>query len=302
MKRLLPILALLALAVPAPAQSSRWQNLLAPFSSPNACPNGQCINGQCEQWRTVPGQPAQLALFRNGIHVGSWDMLRKEYRTYNAATREWGEPVFALTAEDGPAAAGNAGEVKTGMEWDKVGQGPQFKLGSTPITKEQAYEALNIQADSSIPRDKDRLYVGFIARDRAARDSFAKTFETAECLRPWRDRVRLKCQSPDDPMLKDRDNRPLWYQQQEGVYLVSANGLPLGVIQLPDYQGPEQIAEALFRVDPRFDPDQVPNLARPAEEEAALDILLPIGAGLFVAFLFGSLSVGGLGAYFYFRK
>jgi hypothetical protein len=280
-------------------------------------------------WIDVPNTE-QYAKYVNGVWVGSFDAGRGVFRSYSVGTGAWGEETTTIppdvparartnkttkapqswTLSDAsgadpfaPTGAGApAQEVKFGLEWAKVDGAPTYSVGGTPTTKQQMYVALNLTAnDSGVPHDGSKPWIGFVCADPAKRAAFAQSWESAAELKPWHDRMRIKALAPTDPMLRDRDGKPLWYAS-EGIYCVASDGKALGQMTLEDYEGPESLAGALFQIDPQFDPSEVPDLARPQAEDAGAsfaDYLPVIGAGLVVLFVVFAVCAGSVGVVVY---
>jgi hypothetical protein len=74
----------------------------------------------------------------------------------------------------------------------------------------------------------------------------------------WKDTLRIKSYEPDDAMIKDRDGQVMY---PSGLWFVSADGKAVG--QLPAYEGPAPLAEALRKLPSDWDPKRVPDLRKP---------------------------------------
>ena len=165
--------------------------------------------------------------------------------------------------------------IKFGLQrWDEIGEDgkTQFNIGEKPATEEQVYKALGIGTATSegIPHKKEKI-LAYVSDNSSERSAFTRAWESSDDLKPWRDSVQLKVMAPNDPMLKDRDGKSLWYSTP-GIYCVAADGKALGTMSLKDYEGPEQLAGALYQIDPTFNPDAVPDLAHPQVDPDATRI------------------------------
>jgi hypothetical protein len=311
------------LGCPAPRYAPR-QAIAAPACncSGSNCPADCALHGcDCKiTWQPVAGHPEQLARYAGQRHVGSWNSSKKEYRSYDAKADKWGEPVFALEAADGPASTIPAvsaiqqqpkkeapaphAEQNFGLQgWDKPYTGPKFSDGNGGLTKQQVYESMDLGADGDqVSGDGKKPFVACISGDPAACAEFARDWKNHPALAAYRDRLRLKIESPNDPILKDRDGKPLYYTEA-GIYVVAADGKQLGRMDLADYQGPEQLAESLRAIDPTFDPTLVPDMANPPvagdDPDATFNFVCTLLSGL--ASL-GAVLMFGIGAYLYIRN
>lgn len=82
------------------------------------------------EWRKVPGYPDQRALFRGGVQVAGYNRATGDYRTYDAASRTWGEPECAPWLTDGADCKGGKCKPKKksepcsdGCDCDKCAEG-----------------------------------------------------------------------------------------------------------------------------------------------------------------------------------
>ncbi len=188
----------------------------------------------------------------------------------------------------------------TGMTYWALGgdssDTPQFSVGGTPVT--ESFVA------SIFPGEKDKPWVGYSDPSPTEREKFARIWATAEELKPWQDRRKLKLLDPADPMLKDREGKQVAYASP-GVWFVRGDGFVEGKISLEECDTPETLAGALYRIDPQFDPNLVPDPlhSQPASADSVdLSWVLPVVVVIFVIAVGVFLLIAGAGAVFWILR
>lgn len=224
-------------------------------------------------WQEHPEEREQLCLYRGRLHIGSWNRDGRYYRSYDRACGRWGErvaePPYPLPAGEIPATkpsppAPDPGAIAEalphwmthGVEPDRI-VSPGYRINGRPIIEADAIRAIEGRIAAGIPCDALRPWLVLVA---SAAECVRLTTDmlTAPALSPYRDRVRLQTYQPGAPMLTDRDGKQLY---GPGLSVVLADGREAH--RQESYTSAEQLAEALRKSDPLYDPKKSPDLTRP---------------------------------------
>lgn len=197
------------------------------------------------------------------------------------------------------------GELPTGMDmWKQADAERQantktkFTIGGESVTEELAYNALGSPA--GVPTDRDQDWILYFSKDPSRRDRMRRDFADSAALAPYREKYRFKVQDPSDPNLVDRDGKSSPYADPDGgLWVVHANGVPVGKLDSEDLETVEDVVGALQVVDPTFNADAVRNLAKSSPIQVDDDytaiyvvagVLLLLVIGLFVFAVLGGLA------------
>ena len=145
--------------------------------------------------------------------------------------------------------------VNFGVDTEKLTgtRAEQYRLNGRPVSREQAFTALE---GKQLPDDAARLRLTILGTDdqrRQIRQDLAAAPELAE----FKDRLVVQDYPPDHWAVAhagfDTTGHPtLYLQQPSGKVLHRQN----------DYSGPTDLARALRKADPNYDPHKDPDLRR----------------------------------------
>lgn len=160
-------------------------------------------------------------------------------------------------------AAGEAGR-RNGVEWDKVGElGPRYTWRGREVTRDQAARLIQ----GRLVDDSLWLRVTVIGKDAEGRNRIAREATAHPGIAG---KALVQAYAPDDPMIA-------------GLGFVHDEAQPTVYVQAPDgkvlhrqtgYRGVEQLAEAVRKAAPSYDPGKDPDVMRPAVPKLA-DLKLP---------------------------
>lgn len=225
---------------------------------------GDCSGASCAArppsmtWHQFASDPGRSYLYRDGVPIAAYDHAADIYRSFDAATQTWSEPVtppWGARAEPAHDSAERT-EANFGVDVDRLvgARRERYRLNGSPVSREQAREAL---VGSSVPDDAGRLRLTLIG-DAASTSRVATDLSTAPPLAPWKDRLVVQAYP-----------REHWAVAKAGFF---ARGKPTIYLQTPagkvlhrqdDYaDGAEGLANALRRADPDYDPARDADLRR----------------------------------------
>jgi hypothetical protein len=110
------------------------------------------------EWKTMPDDPDRACLYRDGVHIGSWDYPGGYWRTWFATANQWGfvqkeapvpPPERKPPKKDDPIVQNH------GVEWDKLNEGSRITMSGQLITHDEAMD----QVTGKIPDDSKKLRV-----------------------------------------------------------------------------------------------------------------------------------------------
>jgi hypothetical protein len=199
------------------------------------------------EWRSFPDEPAQVGLWLDGVQVGAYHLVDDYYRPLDPRMGLWGP----RCQPPAPPPARNFGLVP-----GKIQSGEHFYLNGHEVSRLEVQRVLGA-ADPRIPDDAHRLHLTVIG-EAAEREAVLADLKNHPALRPWHDRLAVKGYDADH-----------WAVTRQGF---RAGGRPTIYLQAPDgtvlhhqddYQGgAENLAEALRRADPNYQPDNDPDRRR----------------------------------------
>lgn len=185
-----------------------------------------------------------------------------------------GKPAPAAPVEDKPIFGVDAAKLKD--------RPARILRGGKEITREQAFQLLG---DKEVPDDRSLLRVTVIGPD-AERGQVVADLAGHPALASYKGRLLVQDYAPDH-----------WSVARAGF---KTDGHPTVYVQAPDgtvlhrqdtYQGPAQLAEAIRKADPSYDPSKDPDATKPA---IGLPDLSKIPTWVWVA--------GAVGLYMFLQK
>jgi len=266
--------ALLLAATAAPSRADCWLGgQCAPVGVPVAAP----------EWEWAPGlaDPDQAHLLHHGRQVGTWRHGERRYYPYDG--RAWGCAALTPAAAPSPPSPGPraldcdccgscpcedhcrcpqgqpccddcrcvVSEENYGLDRSKISRRERCTVNGREVTKEAALGALG-DRESALPDDADKPWLLDVGDEAAGKRLDADLAAAAE-LSPYRASFRRQSYRPDDLMVRDRDGRLMY---APGVYAVGAAGRPRRL--LPAYTTAAELAGALRKLPPDFDPRNIP--------------------------------------------
>jgi hypothetical protein len=243
------------------------------------------------EWRTRADDPGHRYLFRDGRQIGGWDSKGRYYRPYDAVADSWGDVTHAPFAPpDEPC------DCSSRCACEHNCFCPSGKLctdacrclvpstGDMPVEENYGIdrEKLNreprrtIQA-TAIPDDTKKLRLTLIGAD-ADRKPIESDLASHPLLTPLKDQFVLWSKAPDHSSVK---NVGFVTAGHPSIYVQSADGKVLH--RQDSYRGPEQLAEAIRKANPNYDPKNDPDLTKkpaPAPTPEADDVpVWPLSLG-----------------------
>jgi hypothetical protein len=191
------------------------------------------------RWQET-GPPRQWALYRAGRQVGTW--LGDKYYPFDAAARSWG------AATDPPVPPPAADHF--GVEADQLkADATRYTVNGRPATRDQVEQAVR----QGVPDDAGKLRLTVIGPD-AERKRVLDDWAAHPALQGCRESVLARDYPPDH-----------WAVARAGfagggrptIYLQAADGRVLH--RQDEYRGPEQLAEAIRKARPDYDPARDPD-------------------------------------------
>jgi hypothetical protein len=164
-----------------------------------------------------------------------------------------------------------------GVDQTKLAQRECYRINGIEVPKEQGLRAIG---EAVIPDDSRSPRV-VVLGSAGARQKVADDWSKSPNLVPFKDKAILQAYAADDWAVKD-----VGYTQTADptIYVVDAGGKVLH--RQEGYSGPPQLAQALRRADPDYDPKKDPDLTKgkPAGAPSSTpDPLLFGGAAAFAA-------------------
>jgi hypothetical protein len=248
------------------------------------CPNGVCRPGLYE-WRTFTDDPAQVALYKNGVQVGAYSYTHGHYRPYDKATDTWGQPCQPplappapniLRPSDCPCTPGNGcdGDCRScrcrpaggeavggpcedfGVNKDKIHE-EGYSIQGRKVTSDQAHKLL-VEGSTPLADDSNKLRLTVIGTAAECARVVAD-LQSNPALAKLKDRLLVQCYRHGDwavsPVkLEDGGTPDIVVQDPPGT-----DGKAKVRLRWHDYgQGPERLAEAIRKADPAYNPKADP--------------------------------------------
>lgn len=193
---------------------------------------------QRHEW-TAGQDPDQVHLLRDGKQIGTFVKSESRYYPYDGAT--WGPSTTPpIRPPSSAAPTATSAEENYGIDREKWAQEPRRSIGAR-----------------GLPDDTDRLRLTVIGPEKERR-TVLTDLDADPALKAVRDRVVVQGYAPD-----------AWPVARAGF---KTDGLPTIYLQSPSgkvlhrqdtYEGgAEQLAEAIRKADPAYDPRKDPNLTR----------------------------------------
>ena len=218
-------------------------------------------------------------LYRGNVQVAGYDPEAQIYRTYDAQTGAWGAPQTAPWApalpakarpgcicpdcrETGQCADGCACSMKAksealieqnfGVDRDKITGHNKYTINGREVAQELALEAVTGKQDA-LTDDSTKLRLTVIGSD-VERKQVLNDVQTNPVLSPLKDTLLVQDYAPTEwetrPGFANGGHPTIYLQAPDGKVLYHRD----------DYQqGPEGIAGAVRKADPKYDPAKDPN-------------------------------------------
>ncbi len=207
--------------------------------------------------------------FRNGVQVGGWDPEAHIYRSYDATTGQWSEPqpppwqaacACCKACSCDSCACPQHGPCTPNCTCSPTGQFPNWMthgVAAEKISKQERYTLNGREVGGGeIPKDGKRLRLTIIGSE-AERKKVTDDLKQNPLLMPLTLQLMVRDYAPEH-----------WHVARSGFV---TTGHPTIYLQAPDgkvlhrsenYAGPAQLAEAIRKADPNYDPKKDPDLAK----------------------------------------
>jgi hypothetical protein len=230
-------------------------NYLAP-STPPMGPLPQSQAG-VNEWRQRADRPDEAYLMDGNRYLGAWIYSEKKFRYWLGD--HWGEKQsLPHGIPEPPECLYPRPQVQNfGLSPEKISSREKTTYGGREITKEEGIQRLT--QEQGLPDDSQKNFLVLVANNHLEAGKRLETdLATSPELANWKDALRVKSYEPDDALIRDRDGQVMY---PPGLWFVSAEGKAVG--QLPTYEGPAPLAEALRKLPSDWDPKKVPDLRKP---------------------------------------
>lgn len=214
--------------------------------------------GLVYEWRSIAGEPDQLALFKNKTQLGNWSIAKQEYRPLVAAG--WGKPCeppfpvpeWALdddwVPEEEPIL--NFGVMQQAMSPRPFAHADRLELNGKPAERTQVMRAI----EKGVPNDAGKFRLTIIGSD-AERALVEKDWQAAPA--ELREKTLVWSVPSDHWSLRDNVSGAAMFVTtgQPTVYFTDSRGKVL--YHEDDYHGPADI-EAIRRAAVAYDAHKDP--------------------------------------------
>lgn len=123
-----------------------------------------CVMFEDPQWKPIPENPAEVALWQDGLQIGIYEIPSGKYFTMNAdGHKKPAEPPSPIPQEYAKRTLESTGNY--GLDWSKInGSGETFTLSGEPITGSSARLLLVGQGSGPLQDDSQSLRLTLIYR------------------------------------------------------------------------------------------------------------------------------------------
>jgi len=237
--------------------------------APGQCGPGGCVVPQSGYYISQPQQvqqmnvyewrkttdPDQVALFRDGARAGTYHYSVKKYFNIDATRQDQGrEPPITPPEKDGTnVGATDVSFPNYGIDLSKINRDKSYSVAGQATSKDEAFK----RVEGSLNDDSKKNFLTVIGSKEDC-ERVKKDLEQHPALKEIAKNVHLHCYGPNDPMVQAgfvTNGSPTIYCQQAGSSKV--------LHRQDSYEGPEKLAEALRRADPKYNPAADPNLNDP---------------------------------------
>jgi len=217
--------------------------------------------------------------------MGGYDAERDEWRPFDPDKNTWGEarPLFPRrTHSTGVTLIGDAdttGAIPNfGIMQERLnGSGSRHSINGHNVSETDAMAALK----GELADDSQKLHLTVIGKESDRRNVLSD-LDVHPALAAVRDKVLVQGYDPNHWAVADAGFR---VTGQPTIYLQAPGGKVLH--RQDDYRGPDQLAAAIRRADPSYQPDQDPDLNKtnppPAPTSFDLSRIPGWGCGAFGA-------------------
>lgn len=197
--------------------------------------------GAAHVWSTVPRHPLLIALYQDGVFIGTYDRALRHYRPCDPVTHIWGPPTIPPYPLPTPI------PTDYGIHGPRrVREGEYISIGDREITREQA---LHLIQDSTIPQDENFLRVVVIGID-GERERVVQDIATSPAFQGLRETLQVTSYPPTHWAV----GVGFYTQGRPTIYLQRPDGTVLH--RQDDYDGPEALVSAIRKADPSYDPQK----------------------------------------------
>jgi hypothetical protein len=218
-------------------------------------------------------------LFRGGRQIGTFLGASGEYLPFDADRRTFGQPCeLPAPLPDGAGKVERRAE-NYGLESGKIPQSPTYRLNGRDVPAEAAIRAL---AGGDLTDDSGKLRLTVVG-DPALRKQVLGDLANAPALAGWRERLLVQDYEPGHWAVAGVGLAP-------GVTVQAAPddaGRGRVLVRLREYQGADQLADALRRADPGYRPERDPGPAWPGLPAVPREALIGVAAALVILILAG---------------
>jgi len=239
-------------------------------------------------WRFFQGR---YYYYRDGIQIAGWDPKQELYRAYDAAHDVWSAPKRAPWQADckccpscscSACACPTHGPCCEACTCVAQARLPKWMTHGVQVERLNSREHYTLNGheagDALIPDDAKRTRLIIIGTE-AEQKRVSEDLNKDPILAPLARDLVVHNYRPDH-----------WHVARAGyetnghpsVYLVSADGKVLS--RSTSYAGPEKLAEAIRKADPKYDPSKDPDLTK-SQSQATFSVPLSVMGGLLLLFL-----------------
>jgi hypothetical protein len=209
------------------------------------------------EWRQRADRPDEAYLMDRDRYLGAWIYSEKKFRYWLGD--HWGEKQSLPQGIPEPPEClyPRLRVPNFGLSPEKISRREKTTYGGQEISKEEGIQRLI--REQGLPDDSRKNFLVLVADNHQGLGKILESdLASAKELADWKEALRVKSYEADDAMIRDRDGQVMY---PPGLWFVSADGQAAG--QLPGYEGPAPLAEALRKLPSDWDPKKVPDLRKP---------------------------------------
>lgn len=256
------------------------------------------------EWKPSPTRPNQIDLFKNGVQVGGYDLVERQYYAKPLRQGGWWEKSEPPIAPPGPGFLGRVeadGTVNQGLQVEKLTPLPAgdslLRVGNQEYRGDDALRLIEGNRASPLGDDSAKPWVVIWDKDAGRRRRIVDDLKQHPKLAPFREKIKVQDADPSGgfawaakPYKLDQD---VEFQRSGLAILFTAAGTDRAkaLHAVYDYgpDGPEQVYAGLRKIVPDYDPNKVPPRGPSGEEETGVPwwILLVAGGAIVIKRLKG---------------
>ena len=197
-----------------------------------------CLMFQDSQWKPIPENPTEVALWQDGLQIGVYEIASGKYFAMDSnGHKKPAEPPGPIPQEYAKKTLESTGNY--GLDWSKInGSGETFTLSGEPITGSSARSLLVGQGNGPLQDDSQSLRLTRIYRNKETIQSFAEAIpeDIHQEIRAWAEEKK--------PLIFSQYPASHWIVEKNG-YQVNPAG-DTYILQNPDgsilYEGDDTSA------------------------------------------------------------